>query len=202
MEIADAPKTYPQYGQWATHPSHFFYTQADGSRTVYNTLDGKQRLESLILFVGNRRDDMRVSNVEHYFYGKPARKELNFAIQVGDEEQTFRELGDDFVRKFKDYAISTIEIDFEDASLDDLVKLFVDINQEGVKVNRFDVVKALGKDPLFKQVFSLIATKQLKKHSSYLKIAVGSFSYVLGHLNVIKKLSDENSQVNRMWAHY
>ncbi len=75
----------------------------------------------------------------------------------------------------------------------------MDINQEGVKVNRFDVVKALGKDPLFRQVMGLVGQKKTKKKSSYLKIKNGSFSKVLGRLDAVSRLTDENSQVNRMW---
>jgi hypothetical protein len=182
-------------------PAIFLYTNADGPQTNYSILDGKQRLESLILFVGNRRTDLAVDNIEHYFYGKPARHEVNFSVYLDDEEKTFFQLDDGLVRKFKDYAISTIEIDMDDeeASFDEIVKLFVDINQSGVKVNRFDVVKALGKDPLFKQVLGLVGAKATKKKSSYLKVKNGDYSSVLKNLDAICRLPDENSQVNRMW---
>jgi hypothetical protein len=183
-------------------PAVFLYKNASGSQTNYNILDGKQRLESLILFVGNQRpDDMQVEDVEHYFYGKPAKSDVNFAVQIDGKDKTFKELDDSFVRGFKDYAISTIEIDLDDeeASFDEIVKLFIDINQEGVKVNRFDVVKAINKDLLFRQVFGLIGEKKTKKKSVYLKPKNGSFYFVLKHLDAVFKLADENSQVNRMW---
>ena len=42
-------------------PAIFLYKDADaGSRYSYNILDGKQRLESILLFVGNERPDLRV----------------------------------------------------------------------------------------------------------------------------------------------
>ena len=41
-------------------PAIFLYKEAAGSKFSYNILDGKQRLESLILFVGNKRPDMAV----------------------------------------------------------------------------------------------------------------------------------------------
>jgi hypothetical protein len=183
-------------------PAVFLYKNASGSQTNYNILDGKQRLESLILFVGNLRpDDMQVANVEHYFYGNHAKSDVNFSIQIDGQGKTFKDLDDSFVRGFKDYAISTIEIDLDDeeASFDEIVKLFIDINQEGVKVNRFDVVKAINKDPLFRQVFGLIGERKEKKKSIYLKPKNGSFAFVLGHLDAIFRLADENSRVNRMW---
>lgn len=183
-------------------PAIFLYKQDAGSQFSYNILDGKQRLESLILFVGNLRPDMKVQNIDHYFYGKPARQDANFAIEVHGKKQRFEELDNSLVRKFREFAIPTVEIDLEDehSSIDEIIELFIDINQEGVRVNRFDVVKALGKDPLFKQVFGLIAVKKLKKKSSYYAPKSGSsFAYVLGGLNIVSRLSDKNSRINRMW---
>jgi hypothetical protein len=182
-------------------PAIFLYKQASGAQFDYNILDGKQRLESLILFVGNHSDDLKVDTVEHYFYGKPAREDLNFSISIDGVDTPFKDLDDNLARRFKDYPISTIEIEWEDeeAYMDEIVKLFIDINQEGVKVGRFDVVKAFGKDPMFKQVFGLVGTQEVKKKSLYLKRKAGSFSYVLGKLNIISRLSDESQQVNRMW---
>src|SRR4051812_27285805 len=36
-------------------PAIFIYKEPSGTRYSYNVLDGKQRLESLILFIGNQR---------------------------------------------------------------------------------------------------------------------------------------------------
>jgi hypothetical protein len=90
-------------------------------------------------------------------------------------EKCFADLDNETVRTFREYAIPTIEINMDDesTSIDELVSLFIDINQEGVKVTRFDVVKALGKDPLFKQVFDLIARTEIrKKKSRYYKQSI------------------------------
>ena len=144
---------------------------------------------------------MKVNNVEHYFYGKPARKERNFAIDLDGRKVTFEQLDESLVRMFKEYAIPVVEIDWDDehVSMDEIVELFVDINQEGVRVSRFDVVKAIGKDPLFKQVFGLVALKKRKKKSTYYQPNITSFSFVLGKLNIVKRHADQNSQVNIMW---
>lgn len=183
-------------------PAIFFYKQAEGAQFVYNILDGKQRLESLILFIGNRRPGLKIRNVENYFFGKPAIQEANFKIEVDGVEKSFADLDNEIVRTFREYAIPTIEINMDDesTSIDELVSLFIDINQEGVKVTRFDVVKALGKDPLFKQVFDLIALKQTrKKKSRYYKAKNNNFVYVMKRLNIVSRLTDRNSQVDRMW---
>jgi hypothetical protein len=144
---------------------------------------------------------MKVNNLDHYFFGKPARNEANFAIELEGERVAFKELDSSLVRPFREYAIPTIEIDLDDeeTSIDEIVDLFIDINQYGVKVSRFDVVKALGNDPLFKQVFSLFALKEVKKSSSYYKARNNSYTFVLKSLNIINRLSDPNSQVDRMW---
>ena len=152
-------------------PAVFLYKKASGSQFSYNILDGKQRLESLILFVGNKRPDMSVPDVQHYFVGNPdVYGDVNFPIDLGDERVSFRELEDSIVRRFREYAISTIEIDLDDeqASFDEIVDLFIDINQKGVKVSRFEVVKALVRDRLFKQVFRLIGNRKNRKKSTYL----------------------------------
>jgi hypothetical protein len=182
-------------------PAIFLYKQAEGAQFAYNILDGKQRLESLILFVGDRRADLRVENVRHYFVGKPAAKETNFPIQLGGKKVRFKSVTDDMVRAFREYAIPTIEIDLDDenTAIDEIVNLFIDINQQGVKVSRFDVVKALGKDPLFKQVFELIAIKQTRQKSAYYKAKNTDFVFVMKRLNIVTNLTDRNSKVDRMW---
>jgi hypothetical protein len=51
------------------------------------------------------------------------------------------------VRNFAEYAIPTVEIQLDEGTtLDEIISLFVDINQQGVPVNRFDVVKAMYKN--------------------------------------------------------
>ncbi|MGO9317637.1 MAG: DUF262 domain-containing protein [Terracidiphilus sp.] len=186
-------------------PAVFLYKQeSGGSQFEYNILDGKQRLESLILFVGDQRSDLMVENVQHFFLGKPARRHANFTIELYGKQVAFKELDNSLVRRFREYPIPTIEIDMDDeeACFPEIVNLFIDINQQGVKVSRFDVVKALGNDPLFKQVFALIARKKLRKKSSYYTFRNNSFVSVMRRLNIVSRLSDKNSQVDRMWERF
>jgi hypothetical protein len=186
-------------------PAIFLYKKEAGSQFSYNILDGKQRLESLILFVGNRRNDMAVKDVEQYFIGKPEPfSDVNFSIELDNDEVSFYDLDDSIVRRFREYAISTIEIDLDDeqAAFSEIVDLFIDINQKGVRVGRFDVVKALVKDRLFKQAFRLIAKRKDRKKSTYFTVVNNSFTRVMLRLNTLNRITDKNSQVDRMWERF
>jgi len=184
-------------------PAIFLYKQEEenGDQFAYNILDGKQRLESLLLFIGNQRTGMKVNNLEHYFYGLPAYEDRNFSINLGGEDITFKSLDNALVRQLREYPIPTIEIDLddEDASFNEIVDLFIDINQYGVKVSRFHMVKALTEDKLFKQVFRMFARRENKKRSSYYRAIANSYTYVMEQLNIVSKLTDKNSQVDRIW---
>jgi uncharacterized protein with ParB-like and HNH nuclease domain len=167
-------------------------------------LDGKQRLETIILFIGDKRDGIKINKVTEYFYGKPAIKNVNFEFEFHGETRAFKDLDDEFVRQFRESRIPTIQISMEEehTSLEELVSLFVDINSEGVPVTRFDIVKSLlnRNDALFKQVFDLIALSQLrKKKSRYYKAKNTNFTFVMKRLNVVSRLADPNMRVDRMW---
>src|SRR5438132_14272122 len=49
-------------------PSIFLYKDPSGSRYTYNILDGKQRIESIILFIGPGTPDLAIDNWADYFY--------------------------------------------------------------------------------------------------------------------------------------
>src|SRR5207302_10015751 len=59
-------------------PAVFLYKEASGSRYSYNILDGKQRLESIILFVGNQRSDLAIPRWDKYLFGKSYKKYVNY----------------------------------------------------------------------------------------------------------------------------
>jgi Protein of unknown function DUF262 len=190
-------------------PAIFFYREASGPQFVYNILDGKQRLETLLLFIGDKRRGLTIKNVDDYFYAKPAKKkEMNFEVEFDGKRTSFRNLGDEPVRRFRDSRIATIQISMEEeqTSLAELVSLFVDINSEGTPVTRFDMVKALladesHKSPLFQQVFDLVASRQERrdKKSKFYKAKNTSFVFVMKRLNIVTRLHDPNMRVDRMW---
>ena len=158
-------------------PAIFLYKEAIGSRYSYNILDGKQRLESLILFIGNQRQDLAINQWQKYFFRKKQRTSADFPIELSDGKKTFAQLEEAIVRDFREYTIPTIEISLsDDVSLDELISLFVDINQYGVAVKRFDIVKAMAKDPLLKEVFDLLAIKQKRGQDEVYKLKNNDFT--------------------------
>jgi hypothetical protein len=182
-------------------PAIFLYKEARGSRYNYNILDGKQRLESLLLFVGNKHRDLKVEQVRNYFYDRKVRKTVNFPIVQGEKKVAFAQLSPEAVRNFREYAIPTIEITLDDdSSLDEVINLFVDINQHGVKVNRFDIVKAIGdENELLQDVLELISVQQKRGEDIFFKKKRSVFTRVLSQLSIIKNLEFSNQIVDRMW---
>lgn len=182
-------------------PAIFLYKEAAGSQFEYNILDGKQRLESLILFIGTKRADLRVPNVRDFFFNQREREQIGFSVPVGGEQKTFSQLSDELVRNFGEYAIPTIEIELDDdTTLDEIINLFVDINQQGAKVRRFDIVKAIGKKTaLLRSVFTLVAQEQTRKRDKFFKPKDSSFTRVLERLQVIANATDQTQKVDRIW---
>lgn len=182
-------------------PAIFLYKEAAGSRYSYNILDGKQRLESLILFVGAKRQDLKIANWNKYFFSPSLRGSVDFWIQLKGGKRRFRELEEQVIREFREYAIPTVEINLtDDSHLDEIISLFVDINQQGVAVKRFDIVKAMGdKNALLRSVFELLAIQQRRAQDVFYKSKTNDFTHVLKTLEIVAVLTDPKSQVDRMW---
>ena len=88
----------------------------------------------------------------------------------------------------------------DDTSLDEVISLFVDINQQGVPVNRFDIVKAMYKtDQLLKQAFKLLAVEQRRGQDVLYKMVNNEFTSVLKTLQTVSSVTESNSKVDRMW---
>lgn len=182
-------------------PAIFLYKEADGSKYTYNILDGKQRLESLLLFIGSRRTDVKIEAVKSYFYGQREKDFVDFSITMDGRKKTFKELSEAIVRDFREYAIPTIEINLDEGTtLDEVINLFVDINQQGEKVNRFDIVKAIGREnQLLQSVFDLIAEEQIRREDIFFKKKSTVFTRVLQKLATVESAEDANQKVDRMW---
>jgi len=182
-------------------PAIFLYKEASGSRYSYNILDGKQRLESLILFIASKRADFQIKTWSKYFFSTRLKKDAGFWIQLETSRRNIATLDTENVRDLREYAIPTIEINLTDESrLDELISLFVDINQEGVRVGRFDIVKAMGsKNKLLQSVFELIAIHQDRAQDVFYKAKSNDFTYALKTMPVVSNLSDGKAQVDRMW---
>jgi Protein of unknown function DUF262 len=182
-------------------PAIFLYKEAAGSQFAYNILDGKQRLESLILFIGTARPDMFVVKVKEYFSNPTEKAQANYSIVIDGKKKAFKDLSQEKVRVLREYAIPTIEIELDDEStLDEIINLFVDINTYGKKVKRFDIVKAIGREnPLLSSLFKLVAQVKTKKKDKHFKKKSTIFTRVLDKLQMIQNAADGNQKVDRMW---
>jgi len=182
-------------------PAVFLYKEASGSKYSYNILDGKQRLESLILFIGNKREDLAIKRWDKYFFGEGYKKNVDYEVELGEGSKSFADLDESAVRDFREYAIPTIEITLgDDTGLDEVISLFVDINQQGAAVNRFDIVKAMNRnDALLKSVFQLIARREKRGQDVFYKMKGNEFTAILKKLKIVDSAAAPNSKVDRMW---
>jgi hypothetical protein len=182
-------------------PAVFLYKEASGSKYSYNILDGKQRLESLILFIGNKRGDLAIARWDKYLFGDGPKKHVDYKVELADGKKAFVDLDESAVRDFREYAIPTIEISLgDDTGLDEVISLFVDINQQGVAVNRFDIVKAINRnDALLKTVFELLSVHQKRGQDVLYKMKTNEFTSVLKKLKIVESAVAPNSKVDRMW---
>lgn len=181
-------------------PAIFLYKEPEGTRYSYNILDGKQRIESLILFVGVGTPDLGIPSWGSYFFAKDLRRSVHFWVQLPDGKRTFKQLDPNTIRDFREYSIPTVEISLDDATnLDEIINLFVDINQQGVAVSRFSIVKAMGTgNKLLQSVFDLIALKQKRGEDIFYKSKSSEFTSVLRRLSLVNT-PDNNAAIDRMW---
>lgn len=183
-------------------PAIFLYKEVAGEQYSYNILDGKQRLESIILFVGNQRESLKISSPHRYFYGE-SRDDLNFWIPLDGKRKALKDLDDKLFRDLKEYAIPTIEITLNEDDpnpLDEIIELFVDINSYGARVRRFDIVKAMSKDALLKTTFNLLAQREKRGKDLIYKIRNTEFTKILKNLKTVEGVRGRNQKVDRMWG--
>ncbi len=182
-------------------PAVFFYKETSGASYSYNILDGKQRLETLILFIGNQRPDLKVENWRDYFFSDNHRRNFQFKVRHDSAKVDILTVDEEVAREFKEYVIPTIEITLDDStSLDEIISLFVDINQQGVKVERFQIVKAMFQHgPLLKKVFEMVAIKQERGNDIYYKTKKTDYTKVLRELQIVQAAEEDNQRVDVMW---
>ena len=186
-------------------PAIFLYKEASGAKYSYNILDGKQRIESIILYVGNSREDLTIPRWKDYFLqASKQRDHADFSADRKNPLLSFQNLNESVVRDFREYSIPTIEIalDEDTSSLNEIISLFIDINQQGVPVSRFNIVKALCLDSvLLKSVFSLIAQKQRRGNDLFYKMIDNDITRVVKKLRDVQAVPDHNFKVDKIWEH-
>ena len=185
-------------------PAIFLYKEASGSTYLYNILDGKQRLESIILFIGNERNDIKIPNWKKYFFRTVDYSKAHFWVLIDNKKKTFKNIEETLIRNFSEYVIPVIEITLDETvTLDEIISLFVDINQQGVAVKRFDIVKAMCKnDKILKKSFDLIALEQQRGQDVFYKMKNNDFTKVLKRLSAIEKTPESNSKIDKMWEKF
>jgi hypothetical protein len=185
-------------------PAIFMYKDVAGSAFTFNILDGKQRLDSIVLYLAgeDRKSKFGVKNWRDYILLPLYRKDANFPVDFGDGKQRkFADLDSSTVARVREYLDPTIEIELnENTSLNELINLFVDINQYGVKVSRVNIVRALKQnDPLLKDVYGLIAIRQETRKDVFTRRKKTPYVTVLKQLKTVSSMPDPTVQADRMW---
>src|ERR1700722_7118597 len=184
-------------------PAIFIYKDETSSETKYidNILDGKQRLESIMMFIGDKNPELHIDTIKDYIFDRELRKQMGFSVDFGDgKEIRFKDLKQE-IKKLREYRFAIIEVTVdEDSQIDEIVDLFVDINQRGEKVTRLDIVKAMKRDdPFLKQLYEFVGTRQPRKLDLYIKGKSSNFTRVLKHLRIVSRVGDRSARVDRMW---
>ncbi len=130
-------------------PSVFFYRHVDEEtgRTVFEVIDGKQRLESLLMYAGHM----------------PGRFSAPIQLHSWEKsrEVTWRELHKlKEQSRLEEYQIQTIEVS---GDFSDIVELFVRINSTGNALTRQEIRNA----HFYKSEFLKTAKKLASKYESY-----------------------------------
>lgn len=185
-------------------PAIFLYKEESESKFSYNILDGKQRLESILLFIGDENEKLKISTWKDYIFDRQYRRQQGFKVPFGDQGENipFSDFPDDAIRNLREYQLALIEIKLgEETNLDEIINLFVDINQRGAKVTRVQIVRALKRDdPFLKSVYELVAEKQHRYQDVHTLVKKGTFPTVLGKLSAVAGAADKNTKADRMWG--
>jgi len=184
-------------------PAIFLYKEESESRFSYNILDGKQRLESILLFIADKNPKLPISTWKDYIFDRQYRRQAGFKVKAGNGQQmSFGEFQDDAIRDLREYQLALIEIKLgEETNLDEIINLFVDINQRGARVTRLQIVKALKRDdPFLKSVYALVAEKQPRYKDVHVVVKKGTVPSVLGKLSAVSGAADKTAKADRMWG--
>jgi hypothetical protein len=184
-------------------PAIFLYKDEAGSKYTYAILDGKQRLESILMFIGSDNKALAINTWGDYIVGQLHRRDVGFSVDLGDGNGNvkFADLDEKVIRELREYPIPTIEIALnENTQLDEIISLFVDINQYGARVTRLNIVRAVKReDPLLKDVYALVAEKQTRRQDVFTRRRKTPFVGVLKNLQTISSVEDPAAQADRMW---
>lgn len=185
-------------------PAIFLYKEESDARYSYNILDGKQRLETIILFIADKNHKLKIDNWKEYIFDRQYREQAGFVVKCGDAPTKipFSKFSDNAVRDLREYQLALIEIKLgEETNLDEIINLFVDINQRGAKVTRLQIVRAIKRDdPFLNSVYGLVAEKQRRYHDTFVLVKKGTVAKVLEKLSAVAGAADKHAKADRMWG--
>jgi Protein of unknown function DUF262 len=183
-------------------PAIFLYKEESDAKYSYSILDGKQRLESILLFIGDKNPKLKIDTWKEYIFDRQYRRQQGFKAKFQSKMIPFSAFPDDAIRDLREYQLPMIEIKLdEETNLDEIINLFVDINQKGAKVTRINIVRALKRDDAFlKSVYELVAEKQPRYQDIFVKVKKGSVPLVLGKLSIVAGGADKTARADRMWG--
>jgi 5-methylcytosine-specific restriction endonuclease McrA len=130
-------------------PAVFFYKRKENGRIYYDVIDGKQRLESILMFIGNIYGGRYWAKIQLPGTEKPEWHDWTSLRRKG--LQTV----------ITDYQIMTIEVDGE---FDDITDVFVRINSTGKALTMAEKRHA----SYYKSTFLKAAAKLAKQYEEYL----------------------------------
>jgi Protein of unknown function DUF262/HNH endonuclease len=134
--LSDRKKLIDSVARGFPLPAVFFYKREENGRLVYDVIDGKQRLETILGFAGELRGSRFAARLQ--LDGDDARQEYDWRRLVRLRRQTM----------ITGYCLQVIEVD---GTLADIVDLFVRINSTGKALTKTERLHAkYGNSPFFK----------------------------------------------------
>ena len=137
-------------------PAIFLYKRQDGGRLVYDVIDGKQRLESIFLFMGVMRGNRFETKTQMPDAEEPEWVDFPVLKRRGQEY------------RITSYELPVIEVDGE---LGDIIEVFVRINSTGKALTRQEKRHAR----YYNSVLLREADKIARRYEPYFR-STGSFS--------------------------
>jgi len=134
-------------------PNIFLYRRSSRGKTIYDVIDGKQRLETILMFMGVRRFKKDRFDVK---------LDLDADGLVWWDWAAIRRYAPDIRHRFECYPIQTVEVSGE---LSEIVDLFVRINSTGKRLTSGERRHAKFYDSRFLKE----AEQLVRKHEKYLR---------------------------------
>jgi len=133
-------------------PNIFLYSRNVKGKTVYDVIDGKQRLETILMFIG---------------VGRFKRKQFDVRLELDDnglcscDWKHIKKYSDETRHKFECFQLQTVEVS---GDLAEIVDLFVRINSTGKRLTSGEKRHAR----FYNSRFLKEAEKLVRRHQSYL----------------------------------